>query len=351
MTALRLLPVAALLIFASVPSHAQVVLSAKSGLVNYVEGKVYLGEEALELQPAQFPEVKENIVLRTEEGRAEVALTPGVMLRLGENSSFRMITNRLVDTRIELLAGSAIIEATEIAKETHLTIVYKEATITLPKAGLYRVDAEPARLKVVEGSADVQVAGQSLTVKSGKMLSLGGTVAIVEKFDADSTDSLDRWSKRRADVVAVANASAANNVRRGGYGLGSPCGGGLARPGVITNYGNWGYNPYYGLITYIPCSGSPISPYGYRYYSPRSIYDAFYAPRPTPPQNTGGSGMSTPSYSTMGSTSSGYSGTIAAAPSVNTSAPAAASSSSSAASAGAASSVGSGSGGGGGRGR
>jgi len=212
------------------------------------------------------------------------------------------------------------------------------------------VDAEPARLKVVEGSADVQVAGQSLTVKSGKMLSLGGTVAVVEKFDAESTDSLDRWSRRRADVVAVANVSAANNVRRSGYGLGSPCGGGLLRPGVITNYGNWGYNPYYGLITYIPCSGSAVSPYGYRYLSPRAVYDAFYAPRPTPPQNTGG-GMPAPSYSTMGSTSSGYSGTIAAAPSVATSAPAAASSSSSAASAGAASSVGSGSGGGGGRGR
>jgi len=271
------------------------------------------------------------------------------MLRIGENSSFRMITNRLVDTRIEMLAGSAIFEATEIAKETHLTIVYKDATITLPKAGLYRIDAEPARLKVVEGSADVQVAGQSLTVKSGKMLSLGGTVAVVEKFDSDATDSLDNWSRRRADVVALANISAANNVRRASYGLGSPCGGGLSRPGVITNYGNWGYNPAYGLITYIPCSGTLIDPYGNRYYSPGAVYNTFYR-QPPPPQNSGMNAPQ-PSYSTMGSTSSGYSGTIAAAPSVATSAPAAASSSSSAASAAPASSVGSGSGGGGGRGR
>jgi hypothetical protein len=352
MIGLRLSTLGAVLALATIPAQAQVVLSAKSGLVNYVEGTALLADKALELQPGQFPEVKEGTVLRTVEGRVEVALTPGVMLRLGENSSFRMVTNRLVDTRLEMLTGSAVIEATEIARDTNLTIVTKGSTVVLTKGGLYRFDAEPARLKVFEGSADVQAAGQSLTVKSGKMVSLEGNVAIAEKFDSDLTDSLDRWSRRRADVVAMANVSAANRARRS-YGSADPCmnTGGYGRPGVIRNYGSWGYNPYYNLMTYIPCSGMQTSPYGYRYYSPAAVYSNFFAPRPVISPNMGDFSRS-PSYSTMGSTSSGYSGTIAASPSVSTSAPAAAASSSSAASSAASSSVGSsGGGGGGGRGR
>src|ERR1039458_7667041 len=81
------------------------VISARSGLIHYVEGQVYLGDQLVETKFGVFPEVKENQQLKTEEGRAEVLLTPGVFLRLGENSSFRMITNRLIDTRLEFQIG------------------------------------------------------------------------------------------------------------------------------------------------------------------------------------------------------------------------------------------------------
>ena len=127
---------------------AQSVIGAKSGVVNYIEGSVYLADKPLEIQPAQFPEIKENTVLRTEEGRAEILLPPGVVMRIGENTSFRLISNRLIDTRLELLSGSAVIEADEIGKDTHVTVVDKDATISLDKAGLYRFDLQPARLKV-----------------------------------------------------------------------------------------------------------------------------------------------------------------------------------------------------------
>ena len=90
---------------------------------------------------AVFPEVKENQQLKTEEGRAEVLLTPGVFLRLGENSSFRMITNRLIDTRLEFLSGAAIVEAEDIGKDNSVTVVYGDATVHPLKKGIYRFDA------------------------------------------------------------------------------------------------------------------------------------------------------------------------------------------------------------------
>src|SRR2546429_3861810 len=59
------------------------------------------GVQTCALPICNFPDVKENWQLRTEEGRAEVLLTPGVFLRVSENSAIRMIANRLIDTRVD----------------------------------------------------------------------------------------------------------------------------------------------------------------------------------------------------------------------------------------------------------
>jgi hypothetical protein len=340
----------------ALPIGAQTVIGAKSGVINWVEGDVFLADKPYVMQPSQFGEVKENMVLRTEEGRAEVLLPPGVFLRMGEAASFKMISNRLVDTRVELLTGSGIIEIDDIDKEAAITVVCKDATITLSKVGLYRFDTEPAQVKVFKGSADVAINGQTIPVGAGKMLTLGA-VASAEKFDAATTDSLDRWSHRRAEVVANANVSAAKQAHygTGGYGLSNPCrgyGGYATGPTIMRAMGTWGYNPYYGFGTYIPCNGQLYSPYGYRYYSPLAVYRSFYAPRPTyAPSSPNFGTFGSPGYSSMGASSGGYSGGMSSGPSVSSSAPAAASSGSSAASSAGSSSVGHGSAGGGSHGK
>jgi hypothetical protein len=320
------------------PALAQTVIGAKSGVINWVEGDVFLADKPYVMQPSQFGEVKENMVLRTEEGRAEVLLPPGVFFRVGEKASFKMLSNRLIDTRVELLSGSAVMEVDDIAKDANVTLLCKQGTITISKAGLYRFDSDPAQVKVYKGSAEVAMGGQTVAVGAGKMLLLGGAVASVEKFTVADTDSLDRWSHRRAEVLANANVSAAKQAHYGGYGVSDPCSGyGNYNTGPFAKpWGTWGYNPYYGLGTYIPCQGTLNSPYGYRYWSPFAVYRAFYAPRPAYSPNPGGGGFGVPSYPTMGGTSGGYSG-AASAPSVAASAPAAAASSG----ASAASSVGS----------
>lgn len=337
--------VAAVLALVAISASAQPVISAKSGLISYVEGKVYLGDQIVEPSPTKFPDVKENAVVRTEEGRAEVLLTPGVVLRLGENASFRMITNRLIDTRVELLTGSAVVEADEIAKDTNVTLVAKDATVAIAKSGVYRFDLAPARIKVFTGLASVQMGGQTILVSAGRMLSLGGEVASVEKFDKENTDALDRWSKRRAEVLAMANVSSANQARNTG------CAGySFVSPRTTNNpcpcSSGWRYNPWYGLITYVPCNGTLMSPYGYRYWSPMTVARAYYVPQPV--YNGGGGGGAGMSYPSMGSTSGGYSGTMASSSSSVSSAPAAsASSGSTASSSAASSSVGAGASGGG----
>jgi hypothetical protein len=320
------------------PASAQPVISAKSGTVSYHEGAVLIGDKALEDSLTKFEDVKENAILRTQEGRAEVLLTPGVILRVGENSSFKMITNRLIDTRLELLSGSATIEADEIAKDTSVTVVCKDATATILKTGFYRFDAEPARIKVFAGAAQVQMGGQTVQVPGGKTATLSGTVASIEKFDAADTDSLDRWSRRRNELLAMANVSAAKSLRDNGTTLSS---------------GMWRWNPYFGMMTFIPASGRLCNPYwGSCFWSPVMVSRMYYVP-PAPVYNgNNGFGGVMPSYSGMPATSSGYSGTMAASSSVSAaaSAPAASSSGSTGASSAGSSSVGHGGASGGGRG-
>jgi hypothetical protein len=223
---------------------------------------------------------------------------------------------------------------------------------------LYRVDTAPARLKVFEGLASAQVAGQNVEVPTGKMLGLGGTIASVEKFDKADTDSLDNWSKRRGELVAMANVSAAKQVHDSGctgfsgFSFVTPTSTSTSQPCLDPCAPGWRYNPWYGMITYIPC-GNAWSPYGYRYWSPQNVARAYYVPPPSYIGNrgTGGYGGGGAGYPTMAPSSGGYSGTVASAPAAS-SGPSMSSGSTAASSAGS-SSAGHGStaGGGGGRGR
>jgi hypothetical protein len=250
------------------------VISARSGLIHYVEGQVYVGDQLVESKFGNFPEVKENQTLRTEEGRAEVLLTPGVFLRLGENSSFRMITNRLIDTRLEFLSGSAIVEADDILKDNSTTVVYGDTTAHIIKKGLFRFDSSPAELRVYEGAADVASGDKTVEVKEGHLITLD-TLA-ESRFDKTTTDALNRWSERRAEYVSMANVSAANSLRTSMfngdysmYGGGSLYGGGLFASG-------WYFNPFFGMYTFVPgMDGLWMSPYGYRFWSPFDVYMAY----------------------------------------------------------------------------
>jgi hypothetical protein len=261
---LLLIPGLALCAICTAP--AQNVISARSGLVHYVEGRVYVNDKAVETSVTNFPEVKENQVLRTEEGRAEVLLGPGVFLRIAENSSFRMITNRLIDTRIEHLTGSVLIECVDLPKGNNLTVVSRETTVSLLTKGLYRFDSHPAQFRVFEGQALAESGGRKVELRKGKMVSLEGNL-VAGKFDSKVTDDFFLWSQRRSQYIAMANVSAANSLQ-----------------GSSLYASAWQWNPYFGMFTFIPFGGTFYSPFGYPYWSPGTVQGAGAYPvgRPAP---------------------------------------------------------------------
>jgi hypothetical protein len=279
------------------------VISVRSGIIHLAEGKVFLGDKLVEPKFGEFPDMKPGSVLRTEEGRAEVLLTPGVFLRMGEDSAFRLVRNSLEDTQVELVSGAVLIECAELLENNAVTFKYKDYSFTPQKAGLFRLDAEPGRLRVYDGVVGVTAAATETKVKRGKEMMLDGGVELA-KFDPEVGDPLFRWSKRRAGYIAMANLSAAKN---------------LSDSGRSWHTGGWFMNPYFGMLTYVPM-GYLNSPFGFGFYGPQTVYRA-YAPRPVYFPSTGG-GFGTSSmgsynaavgYNTVGR-SMGSSASVAAPP-------------------------------------
>ena len=234
-------------VLAAASAYGQYVISAHSGVVQYVQGRALLHDDAVEPKFGQFPDINENEVFRTEEGRAEVLLTPGVFLRMAENSSIRMVSTRLTDTRVEILSGSVMVECDDAlkdqAKDNAVALIYKNDTMLLVKHGLYRVDTDPARFRVYDGEAIVKGESGQLTLKGGKQTALGG-VLMAENFDRKDTDDLYLWSSQRSGYLAKANVSSAMGLRNCSYGS------------YVSGWNGWQWNPLVGLFTWkaIPSS-------------------------------------------------------------------------------------------------
>jgi hypothetical protein len=248
-------------------AYAQYMISAHSGVVQYVEGSAFLNDDRVEPKVGQFPNIKENQVFRTEEGKAEVLLTPGVFLRLGENSSVRMVSTRLTDTRVEVLSGSAMVECDDLAKDNAIMLLYKGNSMLLVKHGLYRMDADAGLFKVYDGEAIVKGESGQLTLHRGKDTLLNGAL-MAENFDPKADDELYRWSDRRSGYLAKANVSSANGLSNGFSGYGGY--------GGYGGWNGWQFNPMFGMYTYVPYDGYLFSPFGYGFYSPYSVWQAPY---------------------------------------------------------------------------
>jgi hypothetical protein len=196
------------------PVHAQSVISARSGLVNYLEGVVFLDGQPLARKSGTFARMKDGSTLATEYGRAEVLLTPDTYLRIGENSSIRMISDSISDTRVELLGGSSILDSTRSPDGAFVSIQFRDSTVRIVKPGHYRIDADPPQLRVYEGIAEVAGVGltndgKPLKIQASQLLPLDGST-VAKRFTQGSDGLLDLWSAERGELIASNMVSAQN---------------------------------------------------------------------------------------------------------------------------------------------
>jgi hypothetical protein len=276
MSTQRPVSIAILLGFSAFAAYAQSVVSAHSGTLHYFDGDVFINNDRAVVHVGRFSEVPENGTLRTERGRAELLLTPGVILRLGEHTSVKMLDTRLSSTRVELLEGTAMLESADPnidVKDPAVTLVLDGHEIQPVKYALFELSAAPAELKVFKGQANVTAADNHLVVKDNRQVSLSGETLVAEKFEAKDADDLYLWTRDRSSYLSAANISSARTLASNGFMNAQYPGFMMYKPFG----GAWYFNSFLNTFTYLPFGDPVFSPFGFGYYSPATI-GYFYTP-------------------------------------------------------------------------
>lgn len=237
---------------------------AYPGSVNYVEGQASSGNETLSPNSVGSVTLSKGQSLTTQEGKVEVLLTPGVFLRVDDNSSVKMISPDLTNTAVELDKGRAMVEVLDISKENDIRIDQNDARTKLLKKGLYDFDADHEQIRVFNGEAEVHANDQNVKLKGERelMLNTGGKLK-AQHFDTRQyEDDFFRWSALRSGYLAEAGADEARVY------IGT--GPGWYAPGW---YGTgWYWDPWFEAWTFIPADGIFYSPFGWGFYSPIVVY-------------------------------------------------------------------------------
>jgi hypothetical protein len=274
-------PALSVLLGAALPAAAQSVVSTHAGVIHYFEGAVSIGGAGLQPQFGRFPEIPEGAELRTAEGRAEVLLGPGVILRVAEDSAVKILSSSLADTRLEVLSGTAILESKDALPGNSLAIMYREWQMRIPKQGVYRIDSNPEQLRVYNGEVEVRAAqGEPVTVKAGQTLPLAAILVPDQTLGAPG-DGFNSWAFERSEAIAVDNATAAQIVDDPALYPNLADASGLALAGYTYFPPTTGY-PYMGYGTYGAWSPYVGGYYGYGYafgYGPGARY-TFRPPYP-----------------------------------------------------------------------
>jgi hypothetical protein len=232
--------------------------TAYPGTVNYVEGQVSIGSQTLNASSIGSAVLAPQQTLTTGQGKAEVLLTPGVFLRLGDQSAVQMVSPNLTDTEVALDRGEATVEVANLYPQNRLIVDEGNSKTRLVKDGFYDFNADTGEVRVFSGKAELEEADRHVTIHGGHDVTLTNPKWKAVGFDKQSSeDDLYQWSSLRSAYVAQANADIAPEYYAGidygpWYGAG------------------WYWDPWFAGYTFIPGDGIFYSPFGWGFYSPFS---------------------------------------------------------------------------------
>jgi hypothetical protein len=190
---------------------------------------------------------------------AELLLSPGSFLRVGEQSSVVFDSIDLTNIADRVLKGAAIIEVAEAEKHTPIHVATGNLRMVIVSPGLYRFSGDTAI--VMDGK--LRTVDPTTIIKKGKQVTAAGDSYIQNRTELAFADDLDGWSAQRtaslarSNVLAYSSYSGSNGYWLGGY---SP---------YFINGSAWLYSPLLNGFTFIPQSAY------------RSYYGFTFIPQPT----------------------------------------------------------------------
>ncbi|HLO00041.1 MAG TPA: FecR family protein [Pyrinomonadaceae bacterium] len=248
------------------------VISARAGGVNAVTGRASMHPRGnTEWQQLTIKEDLEagDVVKTGLDGRVEMLLNPGSYMRVGENSEFELADNSLENLEVRLIRGTAIVEVTGADdEELFIGITTPHMRMSIIRRGLYRVNVVPGdTTELIVRKGRVMLEGSHTKVKGGNKVVFSSTsfsVAKLEKTDKKDKDTLEAWSKDRAQTLAKANSQISDRT------LGSFASSFRNDWSLLSSFGRsgfWLYSPRARCYTFVPYSADYYSPYGSGYSS------------------------------------------------------------------------------------
>jgi hypothetical protein len=242
------------------------LISAKAGGVNLIDGDVSFkrAKGDWDMLIAGDELQSGDTVKAADDSRAEILLNPGSYLRVSENSEFTLTDASLNRLRVNLKAGSFIFEVSGVGDWTggFVKVTTPTAVYNIFRSGLYRINV------AADGTSEAliykgRINSGILTAKGGQRFTANNGSVVIGKFDKDSRDIFDIWSRERAKTLLAANRRLSEKALRSR---------GLA---FVSNA--WFFSPFLGCYTFLPGVYGYSSPYGR--YSVCNPYTYYYPPR------------------------------------------------------------------------
>ena len=230
---------------------------AAPGTINCVEGSVALDSQTVAADTVGAAAVNPGHLLETAQGKAEVLLSPGVFLRVGENSSIKMEVASGNEVRVELVRGEALVEVDQRDKAHRLDVIDKGADARVDHSGIYLFNANQPAVLVYNGSVRVEDDRRGFAIKQGEELLLDGSIPKTQKLNRNDINALYSWTLQRADYDSQVSEWTVEAL--------------LSLDDGAQYTAGWYWNPWYNSWAFILPKGRSVSPLGYGYYAPSAV--------------------------------------------------------------------------------
>lgn len=263
----------------SVPALAQGTNPAvrDASALNYVQGQATLDGQPVTTNPTGTPRpLRAGDVVATTSGTADLMLSPGTLLRLGDNTSVQLVATGSGRAEARITSGHANVAVNVVRPDTLLLVDMPQGQTQLLERGLYSFNVPSATVRVYSGKADAFPGTDTSTdvkptkIKDNHEVSLSSASLHATRFDStsDAQQDLLPWTGPQETRAAIANGAVYN-----GNGTGTASYGDGGYYGGAGYYGDGGYAPAaYGPYAYGFGFGYPYPymaygwPYGFSGY-------------------------------------------------------------------------------------
>ncbi|HEX5888844.1 MAG TPA: FecR domain-containing protein, partial [Pyrinomonadaceae bacterium] len=191
-----------------------------SGLrVNVVEGDVaYVREEGKFTLEANYELEQADSVRTGANGRAELLLQPGNLLRVGADTDCKVLDDRYERLKLLLNKGTLSFELLkndwedttdffESLKQGFelIRIITPHSEILLTQPGIFRINLTEGRTELIVRRGEAVLNGRRVKEKRAGVLARG-SFSLVE-IDTKVEDAFDDWARERADKLTEINHS------------------------------------------------------------------------------------------------------------------------------------------------